>query len=350
MLEGAARIWLRILATPEQFQQYSLYTQVAAEKFQWSPHPYLNYYPTPNYESELTRHNSLGYRGEEFPLEKPAGEFRIVALGGSTTYTIHVQDNALTFTAQLEEILQQTYGYAQARVINAGAAGYTSWESLANLQFRVLALDPDLVIVYHGTNDVHARIVAPENYHPDNTGKVKAWSPPPIPWFERSAALRIAARQLGFSRQVALGDFVNAETLAAIRFISRSYSDPQDLEVENFPMRLLQHNPPIYFERNLRNMVAIAQEHAVAILLASWAHSPHFQDYAATPLYRQAFQENNQVVQQVAVQTGAHYFDFAAQMPQQSEFWADGRHVNEAGARRKAELFAAFLHENGLID
>ena len=31
------------------------------------------------------------------------------------------------------------------------------------------------------------------------------------------------------------------------------------------------------------------------------------------------------------------------------EFWFDGRHVNEAGAARKAALFAAFLVSSELV-
>jgi hypothetical protein len=42
-------------------------------------------------------------------------------------------------------------------------------------------------------------------------------------------------------------------------------------------------------------------------------------------------------------------FDFAAVMPQDTRYWADGRHVNEAGALEKATFFAEFIHTQGLI-
>ena len=211
VLEAGARFWLTGIATQEQMRRYALYKDIPAAELQWSPHPYLNYYPTPGYESGLTTHNSLGYRGHEFPLEKPAGEFRIVALGGSTIYTIGVQDDALTFSEQLERVLSEDYGLDHVTVINAGAAGYTSWESLINLQIRVLALDPDLVIVYHGTNDVHARLVTRNGYSSDNTGSIRQWSAPPIPWFEHSTLLRLLSRKLGNTQQIGLGSFINSE-------------------------------------------------------------------------------------------------------------------------------------------
>jgi hypothetical protein len=43
-------------------------------------------------------------------------------------------------------------------------------------------------------------------------------------------------------------------------------------------------------------------------------------------------------------------FDFADIMPQDAAYWADGRHVNEAGALIKAQLFAEFIHTQGLVE
>jgi hypothetical protein len=37
-------------------------------------------------------------------------------------------------------------------------------------------------------------------------------------------------------------------------------------------------------------------------------------------------------------------------MPQDASYWADGRHVNEVGALLKANLFAEFIHNLGLIE
>jgi hypothetical protein len=43
------------------------------------------------------------------------------------------------------------------------------------------------------------------------------------------------------------------------------------------------------------------------------------------------------------------FFDFASVMPKDKKYWRDGRHVNALGAEKMAELFAEFIHENGLI-
>ena len=196
MTELGSRTWLNYFATPEQYREYVLFRDVPTRDFQWTRHHYLNYFPTPNYKLGLTYHNSLGYRDREFSLVKPPGVFRIVALGGSTTYTSRVEDNEKTFTAQLEKVLVQKYGYKNVEAINAGVVGYSSWESLINLEFRVLDVDPDLIIVYHATNDVQARLVDPSAYRGDNSGRRKDWSAPPLHLFDYSYLYRILSIRL----------------------------------------------------------------------------------------------------------------------------------------------------------
>lgn len=344
MLEGGARLWLNYLATPEQYDRYVLFTSIDPKEFAFAPHPYLSYYPTPNYRKGLTSHNSLSYRNDEFPVEKPSGVYRIVALGGSSTYDVSIKDNADTFTAQLERLLKEDYGYQNVQVINAGVPGYNSWEILVNLEFRVLDLDPDLVIIYEGTNDVHARMVEPSAYRGDNMGRRQAWQVPPVAPWEHIALLRIVSRMMNRSRQVSIDDFVSSPTYVSWPYEYRLSEDNLD------PSEILDENPPIYFRRNLENMCAIAKGHDVTILLSTWAHSPYLKDYAAQDHYQHGFKENNDVVKDVATDRQVPLFDFAAVMPQDAKYWADGRHVNEAGALVKARLFAEYIHEQGWIN
>ncbi|MCZ6675152.1 MAG: GDSL-type esterase/lipase family protein [Verrucomicrobia bacterium] len=108
-------------------------------------HPDIGYVLSPGYDD----HNSLGWRGAEFELEKPAGTWRVVCLGGSTTYGTTA---STAYPAFLEELLREEG--IEAEVINAGVPGWTSRESRINFELRVLPLDPDLVIIYHGRNDL----------------------------------------------------------------------------------------------------------------------------------------------------------------------------------------------------
>jgi hypothetical protein len=96
-------------------------------------------------------------------------------------------------------------------------------------------------------------------------------------------------------------------------------------------------------------MIAIAKEHDTEIMFSTWAYSPYLNDYASEDYSQQGFQENNSVVKEVATSHNIPLFDFVEVMPQDAKYWADGRHVNEAGAVVKAQLFAEFLDAMGLI-
>jgi lysophospholipase L1-like esterase len=344
LLEIGARLWLDYMATPAQYDRLVLYTSIKPANFVFTPHPYLSYYPTPNYRKGQTSHNSLGYRGDEFPLKKPDGVYRIVVLGGSSTYDVSIENNADTFTAQLEKQLKEKYGYKNVQVINAGVPGYNSWELLTNLEFRVLDLNPDLVLIYEAVNDVHARLVEPSVYRSDDLGRRQAWQAPRVALWEHSALLRILSRTMNMTRQVGIDDFVSSPTYLSWPFDYRLLEDNLD------PAEILKENPPVYFQRNLENMVAVAKEHGVTIIFSTWAYSPYLNDYAAEDYYQRGFKENNDVVKEVATAHHIPLFDFAAVMPQDAKYWADGRHSNEAGALVKARLFAAFIDDQGLIE
>ena len=341
LIEITLRVWLTYFSTAEQYRVYAHYTDIRSEDYYLSPHHYLNYYPTPNYRDGLTYHNSLGYRSREFNSEKPPNVYRIALIGGSTTYTVSVQDNEKTFPYQLERILRDDYGHHNVEVINAGVSGYNSWESLINLQFRVLDINPDLVIVYHATNDVHARLVEPGAYRGDNSGRRKQWSLPCMALWDHSVFARFAGRNLGLSSQIHLETVITSSN-----YVGLGGKETGNMEAS---VELLRKNPPIYFRRNLNSMVSVARENEVSLALATWAHSPYFGDFASTDPYQLGFKEHNEVVKEVADESGAYLFEFASLMPTDRKYWADGRHVNEEGAVLKAQLFAKFIQGSGVI-
>jgi lysophospholipase L1-like esterase len=310
----------------------------------YTPHHYLNYYGTPNYRSPdgLNIHNSLGFRGPEIQMPKPKNIFRVAILGGSSVYETAIRDWKKDSARQLEKELQKKYQNYKIEVINAGLGGWNSWEDLINFEFKVLDIEPDLIIIYEGTNDVHTRLVNPSFYKSDNSGKRKQWEPKPIPFIYHSALFRLLRNinPLGH-----IGSFVDVPTVVS------------DIKEEGFidklngtAMETLEKNKPIYFERNLRNMVAIAKEHKIKVLLSTWAHNNQFNDYASRPYYEMGFAQNNEVVKKVGLSHNIPVYDFAAEMSQDKKYWADGRHVNEEGAVLKGELFANFIFSNKLIN
>lgn len=94
------------------------------------------------------QHNSKGYRCEEFTTAKDSSVTRVVAIGGSTTYCVGV-NNHETWTHYLSEILGDGH-----EVINMGVPGYTSAENLIQTALHTSDLKPDIAIYYIGLNDL----------------------------------------------------------------------------------------------------------------------------------------------------------------------------------------------------
>ncbi|MBI5630488.1 MAG: SGNH/GDSL hydrolase family protein [Elusimicrobia bacterium] len=97
------------------------------------------------------RINSLGLRGPEIPLRKPAGRRRVLLLGDSVVFGALVPE-AETLSARLEAFLRRG-GDASWEVLNGGARGYDIWDYEAFLRLKGLALEPDIVAVGLFMND-----------------------------------------------------------------------------------------------------------------------------------------------------------------------------------------------------
>ncbi len=100
------------------------------------------------------RINCLGYRGEEFSLEKKANELRVVILGGSHIFDINafVSDGINGFTAAVcDSFLAKGINL---NFINAGVPGQDMKNIVARLKHEIPKLKPDIVIINSTYNDL----------------------------------------------------------------------------------------------------------------------------------------------------------------------------------------------------
>jgi lysophospholipase L1-like esterase len=98
--------------------------------------------------------NSLGFRDDEFPVQKPRGEFRAIALGDSFTFGLGLPAE-MTWPQVLERMLQRERA-DPVQVINGGFAadahspdGYQVW-----MREQGLGFEPDLVLIGFCLNDM----------------------------------------------------------------------------------------------------------------------------------------------------------------------------------------------------
>lgn len=300
----------------------------------YRPHPYSAYALTPGYvdASGGTHHNALGFRGPELPPDSAGTRLTIAALGGSTTYGSTLSADSDTYPSQLEGVLRSATGRLDVAVVNAGTPGHTSFESLVTFAFRVLPLDPDIIVVYDGVNDLHARRA--RRYVPDNTSYRRSWSLEDD-WrraaLRRSWLLRLAALGAGRLGRLGVEDYTRNEA-----------------ELEPGSLSLLADHPPAHFRRNVVSLVRLARAHGIRVVLCTVAAHPGLTDhYMATPYYRDGLAEMNAVIRAVAAAEGVVLADVAAGIPAQAALWDDGVHLTAAGSRIQAEIVAAAILSGG---
>jgi len=344
-LEIGLRVYFGVFGSEQQRISY-LYSvdEALALTNRYIGLPYVNYGLAPDY----SQHNSLGYRGGEFEIPKPEETYRIFTLGGSTTYGTGVATDE-TYPAQLQQILRDEYGYMNVEVVNAGVESYASHDSLANLTYHVLDHEPDMVIVYHGINDVRARLVDPDFYSGLNLQR-GIWSPDRLEnRISPSVLLRFVGIQLGISPNPLLWETQLATPASVVRC---GLEDIDCRPLEMTQAEVIAANPPIYIERNLRNMAAIAQANDAEIVFSTWAFSgedTELPNYMQNENLQDAVAEQNALILELAEELDVPAVDFAAAMPVDAELWQDGMHMTPAGTTEQAATYAAFLHENNLL-
>lgn len=319
--------------------------------FRYSPHHYLGYIPTPNLVSAENRNNALGFRGEDFSVDKPDGVYRIVAVGGSTTYSVDVEDYRDSYPQQLGDYLRGS-GYDQIEVINAGAGSYTSYQNFMNIQFRALPLQPDLIIVYQGYNDIHARLVYPySDYKGDNSGYIAPFVTDRImpDILEYSTALRIIGIRANLTKPHSALEWHRYELAGSSRRDDclsqwRTGVYPSGIFAEASAMDMLRNNPPIHFERNLESMVALANQHDVNMLLVTFVTSTEFNlPPVASKEYIFGLEQHNDITRAVAERNDTPLLDLAAVYPADRSLFTDGRHMTVEGNRIRAQLIGDFI-------
>jgi len=279
------------------------------EKLAFRPLPYVVYGLKPDFErSNGSRTNSVGFRGDEIEMPKPAGRFRILCLGGSTTYTSHVPDGQ-TYPELLEQELRTLKPEMDIEVINGGVESYTSAESLANLAYRCLEFEPDIVVVYHGANDYRPR------RYPDFDAGYADYRQP---WSGSTEGFEQRSGELGG---------INA-------FIQIPPRESSTSEAEN-----ARANGTQVYRRNLLSLIGVARVHGIQPVLVTFAP-------AADKISADAagwIAEHNEVVRDLCQEQGVPCIDFAPRMTQRPGLWADEVHVTPEGAAIKARLIAEDL-------
>jgi lysophospholipase L1-like esterase len=122
---------------------------------------------------EPGRINNHGFRGADFEAEKPAGTFRIVCLGGSSTFGYTDSDDG-TYPYHLQRLFEQRQAGRRVEVINGGIPHFNTNHLVAMLEQEALGWAPDALTLYCAYNDAIYPLA--ENVWQEVTRKIDEYS------------------------------------------------------------------------------------------------------------------------------------------------------------------------------
>lgn len=189
------------------------------------------------FENQPVRTGAQNLRGATFAVPKPAGVFRVVALGASPTFGWGVPE-ADAYPAWAQSVLAGRG--VEAEVINGGTPGYTTWQGVRRLRDHVLGWSPDVVTVAYDLNDLDRFRFF------NNDGRVDAEQKPDAP-------ARVSI-QNALNRSAAYGLFRRGLLRAASR---QGAFDP-----EAMPRRV----PLAHYRANLLEIDRICRENGIALV------------------------------------------------------------------------------------
>jgi lysophospholipase L1-like esterase len=301
----------------------------------YRPHHYLVYVPNPgsvvkvnDWFGERTQPyiNSLGYRGPETTIEKPKGVYRIVCMGGSTTFGLTEPREDHTYPQWLQKLLNENIPSQRFEVINAGVPGWSSAESSISLHARLLELKPDMTVSYEGVNDTFAMRNPEEGKSDYSNFRYIVRFEFPAPWMRailsRSAAVRLL--------YIAISDMTLDINSRAVK------RAPPDFD----QMAQLNGATGKYFLKNMRVTVDIAKGEGLVPVLVTMGHSPRWH-----PSIRLCAQINRDV----AKEKGALLADFEkVALPE--HFTDDGIHLQPSGNEALARcVFDTLVREGPAV-
>lgn len=324
-----------------------MYRQSNLVNTDFEPHPYLSYILAANrtyynvFGKVNCSINSLGFRGEEFAIKKSPGEFRIICLGGSTTFG--VQDDKHNYPYVLQELCRKYFKNRGIEVINAGVPAYSSAENLINLEFRLLDLKPDMIIINQGINDAGIRTF-PETFGFQND-------------YSHYRTYLTMQRQGKADRILKKTSYLYA-FLAS--FISREKND--------FGYYIRRHKPKegiikspwnitgavgkpadtsAPFRRNTEIMIKLLKSLDIKILLTT---EPHFSKRVEKTdrNWNMYIGQHNDIIRKISAKYGIPLADIDRSMSGNIDYFIhDGIHLTDYGAETKAgDVFKAVIENN----
>lgn len=291
--------------------------------------------------------NNVGFRGDSLLMPKPAGETRIFIIGGSTAQCLHIDDSKALDRVLQKELQEQIPG-KKIKVYSAAKSGDATVEHIAMLSQRIIHMEPDMVIVFCGFNDLRKSI---QRYDYMHIKTVRQYSPRYI--FLAATDYQVGRRLYHLFKSPAKDEI--RETIP----LSTNYRElftiqRQTPESDSIPYINVQP-----YSVNLTSITGICSLNRVPLVFvpnqSTWnsqsdttMRSKHWLLTIGKIRYKQEYLQKglevfNDTMRAVATRNNVPLFDLPKVMPPSGEFFYDDCHFNNNGAVTAAKKLGAFI-------
>ncbi len=341
-LEIAVRIYSRVTTGQWMNTQSEMFhSQVLASMEMVRLHPFINTAPREGARTvafgKVITFNSLGYRSSERPEKKSEGSFRILCSGGSTTLDMLAQNDAETWPWLLEQALVDR-GF-QAEIWNSSVPAWSSLENLISLMIRDIDLEPDVLVLFQGINDLRPASFEPfdRQYegHARQVRDVMGFHLQPLRWHQRSILLETLRMKLSGPK--------SPYELLRIRH-------------EGERLQTLQEAGVKIFERNVRSFIAAGKARGSSVVLLTQMlriredHAAQDQGYLggmfpglAPEAAIAGLDQLNDVLRKLAAEEGVIFADANRDVQWEDEDFGDPMHFSPRGSQRFGRYLEGFV-------
>tara|TARA_Y100000310_G_C20540032_1_gene742777 strand:- start:48 stop:1025 length:978 start_codon:yes stop_codon:yes gene_type:complete len=292
----------------------------------YKEHPYALYVKSKNCSGSFPS-NNLGYVGKiNTSIIKPRNTIRIFCVGGSTIEEINQPEGPNShWPAKVQDILKQQRNEINVEIINAGASGYTTAESLSEFMFRGIDMNPDILLIYHNINDVWAaQMIDGFNSDYSHARFHKGWD---LNWAHSLPNINFYISYQIF-RGIIIKRFGGERHLMHYISNPRSWKSEHEFDIERVNI----------FKRNIQNMILLSQGYGILPVIIKFEHdwgsdwvSDYYKKYPKDVMRDKLLkyiESNNFALKKLSSEYSCPYIEVG---PFESQHFRDHVHFNAEG-------------------
>lgn len=292
--------------------------------------------------------NNLGFRNSEdiFNLDKGVNEYRVFAIGGSTTECAFLNDGD-DWPSLLGDKLNTLDLHKTFQVINTGQSGHNLNDNLHLVIQKLIHLQPDLFILYVGVNELYPILAGQDLYKMDLKNAPK----------NSSSQLFLTETQLGRRLYYLLkGLNPNVYHITAQTRQKKLADELRRMPISDLPVNLGFQ----IAKNNLRALIGICNALDIKLIVATQAVSWDLNDYELdnwhTAQYggkrysetdlNQTMYALNRALEKLCLELKTPVIDVQNMIKPTAENFYDDFHFNKNGSKNMTDLLFNYLVEN----